>query len=138
MSRNLRQQVTEERGAILVAGLLLTLALLLVIGTAVDIGNAFIIRRQLASLADQAALSGSQAIDFNALHNGRVALDPQQAQQAALQTIAAEPGVRAQAQASTGAVRVDVTRQVPTVLLRLVGLSRLTVAATATAAPQTP
>ncbi len=55
MSRGTRQRIQDERGAVLVAGLLLTLALLIVIGAAVDIGRAFIERRELVSLADQAA-----------------------------------------------------------------------------------
>jgi uncharacterized membrane protein len=59
-----RQRVRDEHGAVLVAGLLLTLALLIVIGAAVDIGRAFIERRELVSLADGAALSGSQALDL--------------------------------------------------------------------------
>lgn len=122
----------------LISGLLLALALLILIGAAVDIGHAFIIRRQLVSLADDAALTGSQALDLAALHNGRLALDPAQAQSAALQTLAGEPGLQTRAQASSGAVEVEVKRQFPTVLLRLVGISTLTVAAQATAAPRAP
>jgi len=123
---------------VLISGLLLALALLILIGAAVDIGHAFIIRRQLVSLADDAALTGSQALDLAALHNGRLALDPAQAQSAALQTLAGEPGLQTRAQASSGAVEVEVKRQFPTVLLRLVGISTLTVAAQATAAPRAP
>ena len=50
MSRT-RQRMQDERGAVLVAGLLLTLAVLIVIGAAVDIGRAFIERRELVSHA---------------------------------------------------------------------------------------
>jgi len=138
MSRTRSQIIGQERGAVLISGLLLALALLILIGAAVDIGHAFIIRRQLVSLADDAALTGSQALDLAALHNGRLALDPAQAQSAALQTLAGEPGLQTRAQASSGAVEVEVKRQFPTVLLRLVGISTLTVAAQATAAPRAP
>jgi Flp pilus assembly protein TadG len=123
---------------VLVSGLLLTLALLMVIGAGVDIGQAFIVRRDLASLADEAALSGSQQLDLNAIHEGRLALDPDRARQAALAALAGSPLSGAQATASDGAVSVRIERRFPTVLLRLVGLPSLQVAASATAAPRAP
>jgi Flp pilus assembly protein TadG len=123
---------------VLVAGLLLSLALLIVIGAGVDIGHAFIVRRELVSLADDAALTGSQALDLQAIHQGRLALDLEQARAAALQTLAGEPGLRGQASANTGDVQVEVQRRVPTILLRLVGVSTLTVGAHAIATPREP
>lgn len=134
MTRRLR----EERGAVLVAGMLLCLALLIVIGAAVDIGRAFIERRELVSLADEAALSGSQALDLDAVHAGQLALDLSQAQATAVAVLAGEPGLQAQAAASPGSVSVEVSREIPTVLLRLVGLPTLTVKARATAEPRAP
>ena len=127
-----------ERGAVLVSGLLLSLALLMVIGVAVDVGHAFIVRRELVAAADAAALSGSQALDINALHQGRLALDPQAAQNAALAALSTEQAVEAQATASWAGVSVHVKRSFPTVLLRIVGLASLTVSAQATAAPRAP
>jgi Flp pilus assembly protein TadG len=138
MRGRLRSRLGDERGAVLVAGLLLSLALLIVIGAGVDIGHAFIVRRELVSLADDAALTGSQALDLQALHQGQLALDPEQARAAALQTLASEPGLRGQASANTGDVHVVVQRRVPTILLRLVGVSTLVVAANATATPREP
>jgi Flp pilus assembly protein TadG len=128
----------DERGAVLVSGLLLALALLMVIGVAVDIGNAFIVRRELVAAADDAALTGSQALDLDALHQGRLALDPQAAQSAALAALAGDQGVQAQATATPAAVSVHLERRFPTVLLRLVGLDSLSVSAQATAAPRAP
>ena len=128
----------DERGAVLVVGLLLALALLIVIGAGVDIGHAFIVRRQLVSVADDAALTGSQALDLQALHQGRLALDPEEARSAALQALAAEPGLSGEATANATNVHVDVQQTVPTILLRLVGISTLTVSAHATAAPREP
>ena len=133
-----RRVLGEERGAVLVSGLLLSLALLMVIGVAVDVGNAFIIRRELVAAADDAALSGSQALDLNALHQGQLVLDPQAAQEDALAALAGDQGVRAQANATPAAVSVHLERRFPTVLLRLVGLDSLTVSAQATAAPRAP
>jgi Flp pilus assembly protein TadG len=136
--KRIPSRLREERGAVLVAGLLLALTLLLVIGAGVDIGHAFIVRRQLVSVADDAALTGSQALDLQALHQGRLALDPEQARSATLQALAAEPGLHGQASANAADVHVDVQQTVPTILLRLVGISTLTVAAHATAAPREP
>lgn len=133
-----RARLASERGSVLIAGLLFSLALLMLIGAAVDIGHAFIVRRALVSVADDAALTGSQALDLEALHQGRLALDPTQARASALATVGAEPGLSAQASADTARVSVRVQEQIPTVLLRLVGLSTLTVAAQANAAPRAP
>lgn len=133
-----RQRAQGECGAVLVAGLLLALSLLIVIGAAVDIGRAFIERRELVSLADGAALSGSQALDLDAVHAGQLVLDPSEAQAAALAVLASEPGLQAQASASPASVSVVVERKIPTVLLHLVGLPSLTVKAQATAEPRAP
>ena len=122
----------------LVSGLLLSLAVLMVIGVAVDVGHAFIVRRELVAAADDAALSGSQAIDLEALHQGRLALDPEAAQAAALAALSTEQDVHAQATAGPAGVSVRIQRRFPTVLLRLVGLTSLTVSARATAAPRAP
>jgi Flp pilus assembly protein TadG len=138
MSGCARQRAQDERGAVLVAGLLLALALLIVIGAAVDVGRAFIERRELVSLADGAALSGSQALDLDALHAGQLTLDPSEAQATALRMLAIEPDLRARANASPASVSVEVEREIPTVLLRLVGLPSLTVKAQATAEPRAP
>jgi Flp pilus assembly protein TadG len=134
----IQRRLSCERGSVLIAGLLLTIALLMLLGAAVDLGHAFIVRRDLTSQADDAALAGSQALNLDALHQGQLALDPQQAQTIALQAITASPDLQATAVASTGGVTVHLQEQMPTVLLRLVGLSTLTVAAQATAAPRTP
>jgi Flp pilus assembly protein TadG len=133
-----RRMLREERGAVLVSGLLLSLALLMVIGVAVDVGNAFIIRRELIAAADDAALRGSQELDLNALHQGQLVLDPQAAQEDALAALGGDQGVQAQANATPTAVSVHLQRRFPTVLLRLVGLDSLTVSAQATAAPRAP
>jgi Flp pilus assembly protein TadG len=138
VNARIRNRVGDERGGVLVAGLLLSLALLIVIGAGVDIGHAFIVRRELVSLADDAALTGSQALDLRALHQGRLALDPEQARAVALQALAGEPQTQGDATASAADVHVDVKRSIPTILLRLVGVSTLTVGAHATAAPREP
>lgn len=136
--RAIPARLRSERGSVLVAGLLLSVALLMVIGAAVDIGHAFIVRRDLTAQADDAALAGSQALNLDVLHQGQLALDPQQAQTIALQALTPSASLRAAAVATTSGVTVRLQEQMPTILLRLVGLSTLTVAAQATAAPRTP
>ncbi len=132
------RRLRNESGSVLVAGLLLTLALLMVIGAAVDIGNAFIVRRHLVALADQAALTGGQAIDLGALHQGTLVLDPQTAQADALQSLAGTTSIHAATSATPTSVEVRIDETVPTIFLRLVGVARFQVAATATAAPRLP
>jgi uncharacterized membrane protein len=134
----MRGRLRSEEGAVLVAGLLLTVAMMLVIGFAVDLGRAFIARRDLASIADQAVLTGSQAIDLPALHEGRVVLDPTLARADAMRVVGVEPGVRGSATAGDQRVSVTITRRVRTILLPLAGVSTITVSARATASPQQP
>jgi Flp pilus assembly protein TadG len=138
MSRTRTRGIRSEQGSVLITGLLLTMALLMVLGAAVDIGRAFIVRRDLSSEADGAALVGAQQLDLQALHEGRLALDPDQARAAALAALAGQPDVSSTADANADVVQVRVTRTFPTVLLRLVGLSDLTVSAQASAAPRGP
>lgn len=138
MRRTLLPRFTDERGSVLITGLFLTIALMMVIGTAVDLGHAFIVKRELASIADDAALTGSQALDQNALHQGAFQLDPSQARVAALDAITRLPGESTRASATTNTITVHVSRRFPTLLLRLVGLNTLTVSAQASAAPRRP
>ena len=74
MNRAVQTRLRRERGSVLISGMLLTLALLMVLGAAVDIGHAFIVRRDLSSLADGAALAGAQQLDQQAIHEGQLAL----------------------------------------------------------------
>jgi Flp pilus assembly protein TadG len=138
MNASSQRSLRAESGAVLISGLLLTLALVMLLGAAVDSGNAFIVRRDLASAADDAALVGAQQLDLQALHNGQLMLDPQQAQTAALATLGDQPNLTGQAQASPTVVQVRVSRRFPTILLRLVGVTDLTVSAQASAAPRAP
>jgi len=134
----MRERLNSERGGVLIAGLLLSIALMMLLGAAVDIGHACIVRRDLTAQADNAALAGSQSLNIDALHQGQLALDPQQAQNAALQAITPASGLQATAAANSGGVTVRLQEQVPTILLRLVGVTTLSIAAQATAAPRTP
>lgn len=138
MTRPVQPRLVSERGSVLIGGLLLSIALVMVIGLGVDVGHAFLVRRQLTSIADDAALSGSQAIDIPELHAGHLELEPGQAREEAMRTITANRSTTGQATATTGQVTVTVTRTVPTILLGIVGLHTLTISAHARAAPRQP
>ena len=138
MTRRLISRLAGEQGSVLITGLLLSLALMMILGLAVDVGHAFIVRRDLVSIADDAALQSSQQINITAYRNGTLQLDPTQAQAAALQAIAPTHGLTDQANATTTNIQVEVKQTFPTILLRLVGLSTLTVSAQAEASPKEP
>jgi Flp pilus assembly protein TadG len=138
MTARVRERSADERGSVLIGGLLLAFALVIVIGLGVDIGHAFLVRRQLTSIADDAALSGSQAIDIPGLHAGHVDLNPGKAREEAMRTITANPATHGQATATAGNVTVTVTRRVPTILLGVVGLHSFTITAHASAEPRQP
>ena len=77
------RRIRGERGSVAISGLLLGLALIVLVGTGVDIAHAFIVRRDLTAIADNAALVGSQQLDVQAWRQGSVALNTGQAEQAA-------------------------------------------------------
>ena len=132
------RRLRGEQGSVAITGLLLATALVMLIGTGVDIARAFILRSDLTAVADNAALAGSQQLDLNAWRQGTLALDPQQAQQAAEQEFAANPQLNGSAASTPGSITVRVREAFPTLMLRLVGIPELTVTASATAAPETP
>ena len=127
-----------EEGSVAITGLLFALALIVLIGTGVDFAHAFIVRRDLTAIADNAALVGSQQLDLQAWRQGSLALNTPQAEQAANAEIAANPDLSGSTQAVPGSITVQVKRQLPTMMLRLVGIADLTVSATATAEPKQP
>ena len=132
------RRLSDERGSVAVAGMLLSFALSLLIGFGVDVAHAFVVRAQLAAIADAAALSGAGALDLDAWREGTLALDPQAALQAAQDELAGDPGLASSVSADPGAVSVEVSERLPTFALRLVGIPALEVSATARATPETP
>src|SRR5207244_5575479 len=114
-----------EQGSVAITGLLFALALIVLIGTGVDIAHAFIVRRDLTAIADDAALVGSQQLDLQAWRQGSLALNPLEAEQAAAAELAATPDIAASTQAVSGSITVQVKRRLPTMMLRLVGIPNL-------------
>jgi Flp pilus assembly protein TadG len=132
------RRLTDERGAVAVAGMLLTFALALLLGSAFDVAHAFVVRADLAALADDAALAGAGQLDVEAWREGRLALDPQAARQAAQAELDASPAVSGSVSVDTGSVTVAVHETLQTFALRLVDIPTLEVSASAQATPETP
>jgi Flp pilus assembly protein TadG len=130
--------LSDEHGSLLVAGLLFTIALLMAVGASVDLGRAFIARRELSALADQAALSGAQQLDLTTLHQGRLALNPTNAVDAADQALTGQTGLTVQISAGSASVDIRLQRRLITVFLPLLGINTLTLNAAAVATPQRP
>ena len=135
---SIRHRLAGEQGSVAITGLLLALALLMLIGTGVDIAHAFIVRSNLTAIADSAALTGSEQINVQAWRDGTLALDPQNAQQAADDELAANPQITGSATTEPTSITVQAQQRFPTLILRLVGITQLTVTATATATPKEP
>jgi uncharacterized membrane protein len=131
-------RLRSERGSVAITGLLFALTLIVLIGTGVDIAHAFIVRRDLAAIADEAALVGSQQLDVQAWRQGSLALNAPEAEHAAEAELAANPDISGSIQAVSGSITVRVKRRLPTMMLRLVGIPDVTVSASATAQPKQP
>jgi len=138
MARTWRRRLAGERGSVAISGLLLGVVLAMLVGLVVDVGQAFLARRELSSVADDAALAGSQDIDIPALHEGRLELNTSRARADALSTIGGYPKTKGEVTTSNDRVNVTVTRQVQTILGGLVGLRTFTISAHASAAPRAP
>ncbi len=138
MARHWRRRLAGERGSVAISGLLLAVVLAMLIGVVVDLGQAYLARRDLASIADDAALAGSQDIDIPALHEGRLELNASQARTDALNTIGGYSKTRGEVSTTNDRVNVTVKRRVQTILLGLVGLRTFTISAHASAAPRAP
>lgn len=128
----------SERGSVAITGLLFALALIVLIGTGVDIAHAFSVRRDLTAIADDAALVGSQQLDVQAWRQGSLALNVSEAENAAEAELSGNPDISGTIQAVPGSITVQVKRRLPTMMLRLVGISDLTVSASAIAEPKHP
>ena len=108
-----------------------------VIGLAVDGGLVFSARRELQNVADSAARAGAMQVDQQAYRDssGRtVVLDAVAARQIAAEYVASqETGLTATISVEPQRVVVQVGREVPTSFLRLAGIDRVRITATAQA-----
>jgi hypothetical protein len=130
-----RGDTDAGQAAILVIGLLLVA--MAATGLAVDMARAFAERAALRSRADEAAVAATSAVDDAALDGGAVRIDPEDAARraaAVLRRSGAGDAAATTAVAADGRhVTVTVRRSVPTLFLRVVGIDRMDVGASATA-----
>jgi uncharacterized membrane protein len=131
---------TRERGqaaVFLIGVLVLAVAFA---GVAVDGARMFTARRDLSAVADSAALAGASAIDeqtYRASRGTELRLDPDRARAAAaaiLQSSNLPADTRADVTAGTDGIEVRLTRPVPAVFLRVVGVTSTNIGAHARAA----
>ena len=133
--RTARKRRGEEGQAVVLAAVLLPL-FFAIIGLAIDGGTVFAARRELQNTADAAARAGATQVDVRAYRQSSgatIALDPGLARQAAAAYLTARPGITGTVAADTRSVVVEVTQEIPLGFLRLAGIERARVTASAPA-----
>ena len=112
---------------------------LAVAGLALDASNLFVQRTQLQAIADAAARAGAIQVDEASLYSradGVVRLDPTAAREAAMYYAMYNGALAEDVQADQSSVYVRMSRQVPTVFLRIVRITTMRIQAQATARPR--
>ena len=128
--------MSDERGSVTLWILGLCMVVLAVGGISLDLWRAFSGFRELATVADAAAIAGASGVDTDQFRlDGTVQLDPAQAASLAV-TVLGEEGIDSSnylVSPSPAAITVEVSGDIPFILLRLLvpdeGI-RLTAAAT--------
>jgi hypothetical protein len=134
-----RAQERGQAAVFLIGTLVLAVAF---VGVAVDGARLFTARRDLSAVADSAALAGASAIDeqaYRASRGTQLRLDPERARAAAVAILEGANlprDTQVQISSTAGAVDVRISRPVPAVFLRVVGLTSETIGAHARAAPR--
>jgi Flp pilus assembly protein TadG len=122
-----------EKGSFTAFMAVFCVALFVLIGLVVDAGRAIAARSAAMSEAEQAARAGAGQLSVGALRSGQVEIDPVAAVQAADAYLAAigQPGT---ASVVGQMVTVHISTDEPTVILGIVGVNRIVVSVTASAA----
>ena len=127
----------KQRGQVILWVVVMLPLFLSVIGLAVDGGLVFNARRELQNVADSAARAGAMQIDQQAYRDSSgqaVVLDAVAARQVAAEYVASQATeLTATISVEPQRVVVQVGREVPTSFLRLAGIDRVWVSATAPA-----
>lgn len=132
---------SDERGSVTLWVLGLILPTLLIGGIALDLWRGFSERRALAGMADAAAVAGANGVDTDHFYaTDEVRLDPDLAEQLAMENLAAQLDDRSlddwEVAATTAAVTVRVRGTVDLTLLKLFYEESWDIEADATARPQ--
>ena len=129
----MKRAPSDERGAVTVFVLVLSVALILAGGLVIDGGAILAARRQAIAAADSAARAGAQALDAHALNTtGTTQLDPASAI-AAAQTALGAGGYHGSVSIQGTRVSVTVHINQPLYVLGLAGLGSKTVTGHSTA-----
>ena len=130
IARDLRQY--SERGSVSVYVVIIASALMLMAGLCVEGGRVLNTRATMADQAEQAARVGVQQLSMEKLRSSGVAsTDPSAATSAARSYLARTGDAQTSTvKASTDRVSVTVERDVPTTMLRLVGIPSIHVSVT--------
>lgn len=109
--------MSDERGSMTVWAMGMSLLLFAVGFLALDLWSGFAARQEAAAIADSAAIAGATALDESAWRNGVTALAPTAAEARALAAATTHPAwtgnMTVSATATTGGVRVSVSRSIP-------------------------
>ncbi len=127
-----RPSERTDAGSLSAFAALLLVALFALSGLVLDGGTALAAHQAAANEAEEAARAGAGALSVDALRTGALVLDPSAAVAAAeaFTSSAGHPGTAA---VTGGTVTVHVSYQVPTAVLGIIGISSLTVSASASA-----
>jgi Flp pilus assembly protein TadG len=138
MLRGRRWIVRGETGQALAWVAVMMPLFLSVVGLAIDGGTVFDARRELQNVADSAARAGAMQIDqgvYRQSSGATVVLDPVAAREAAAEYVSSQgSGFSATITVGSKTVVVQVSRNVSTSFLRLVGISTVHITASAPAA----
>ncbi len=130
----MRARRGDERGVASAFVLMIVVTLLMCAGLALDGARLIGARRNLQLVASGAARTGSQWLDESALNEGRLALDETNAKNAVVEVLeqqGIDSGHRSVEYLGNGALRVKVSREVPMILLWMMGVATKTVSASA-------
>jgi hypothetical protein len=122
----------REEGSISAFLAVFALALFALMGLVLDGGSAINAQQTAYDEAEQAARAGAGALSVDGLRTGSVTIDSQAAIAAAV-AYTVSSGHPGTASVANGRVTVEVHYRIPTSILGIVGISTLTVSATASA-----
>jgi len=119
----------NEEGSVSAFLVVVLIGLLALLGLVVDGGRALVAHQEAVDVAEQAARAGADALSVGGLRDGVVRMDATRARMAA-EGYLRQAGLNGQVSIQGEWVKVSVTREMRTLLLGIVGLSRIKVVAT--------
>jgi len=119
----------NEEGSVSAFLVVVLIGLLALLGLVVDGGRALVAHQEAVDVAEQAARAGADALSVGGLRDGVVRMDATRARMAA-EGYLRQAGLNGEVSIQGEWVKVSVTREMRTLLLGIVGLSRIKVVAT--------